>query len=365
MNEINPKLGKIFNKKNLFFLAVMLAAFLASFLFFKKDYEVYRTEASIIVSSDKQTIETIALLPEKLSFYERVIGENKNIEDSFAGYPNDKRKEFWNNVISSEVESESSIIKISIKDKSELRSAELLNASVGTLFRFSDELYKNSKAVNLQVVENPISYFEIGNLPLLILFSSLLSLASGLIMVVFQRTPILVDAFLVFWGIDREDEGKEITKNVTKTTSKGIAYYFSDYALTALSPATVGFLKMFDWADWSITIIMWIIDVIIAYGFVVFSRNIIQDFTLTEALRASIETIKRKSKIVAFFLSSLILVRFSLWDGPERVAIFFKKELKGRFNEVMIIVVFSLVQAIFWTKLYSVGIDGLVKMFEK
>lgn len=187
---------------------------------------------------------------------------------------------------------------------------------------------------------------------------------SKLAAIVAAFLTVLKEAFLVFWGIDKEDEGIEKAEKVAKTTSKGLAYWLSDYALTALSPATVGFLKWLGWSDFPITMAMWFEDLVIAYGIVLFSRHVIEDFTTTEALRSSIEVVWRKSRIAAVLVSAVVLVRFSLWDGPERVVIFFKKELGKRYQEILVLVVFSLIQAIFWTKIYSLGIDGLVKMWK-
>jgi hypothetical protein len=175
---------------------------------------------------------------------------------------------------------------------------------------------------------------------------------------------VLKEAFLVFWGIDKEDKGSERAEKIAKTTSKGVAYWLSDYALTALSPATVGFLKWLGWSDFPITMAMWLEDLAIAYGIVLFSRHVIEDFTTTEALRSSIEVVWHKSRIAAILVSVVVLVRFSLWDGPERVVIFFKKELGKRYQEILVLIIFSLFQAIFWTKIYSLGIDGMVSVWK-
>jgi len=178
---------------------------------------------------------------------------------------------------------------------------------------------------------------------------------------------LLKEAWLVFWKIDEEDGTKEMAGKVAKTVSKGAAYSLSDNLLTALSPATVGFLKWLGWSDVEITIAIWVEDVAIAYGLVLFSRNVVEDFTLTEALRASIDSIRgngRLGRAIANILTIGLLIRFSLWDGPERVAIFLHKELPSRVQELLVIVVFSLVQAIFWTQIYSWGINGLVDIWK-
>jgi hypothetical protein len=175
---------------------------------------------------------------------------------------------------------------------------------------------------------------------------------------------IVKESFMVFCGIQKEDEGKRAAKEVAKTVSKGVAYYFSDYGFTVLTVVIVGISKWLGFNDFQTTIFVWVYDVLTAYGFVLFSRNIIEDFTLTESMRKSIGVIRKKSKVTAFFLAAILLIRFSIWDGPERVAIFFKKELKNRAEELLLIAIFSILQAAFWTKLYLLGIDGLSDVFK-
>lgn len=180
-----------------------------------------------------------------------------------------------------------------------------------------------------------------------------------------EIAALLKEAWLVFWKVKKEDEAGAVVGKVFQTVSKGAAYSFSDNLLTALSPATVGFLKWLGWGDLEITLVMWVEDVLIAYGLILFSRNVIQDFTLTEAIRASIDSVRRGriGKIVANILTAIFLIRFSLWDGPERVAIFFHKELPKNSQKLFVVMIFSVIQAVFWTKLYSLGIDGLVNMW--
>jgi len=175
---------------------------------------------------------------------------------------------------------------------------------------------------------------------------------------------VLGEAVAVLFGIEKGDGIGKGSAKVAETVSKGTAYWLADYALTALSPITVGFLKWVGWEDRAIVVVVWIEDVIIAYGLVLFSRHIVDDFTVTEALRASVEVIWKKSKIVGAFLASGLLFKFSIWDGPERVAIFFHKELPKVYQELLVIAGFSVIQAIFWTKFYSLGIDSLASLWK-
>ncbi|MDO8529060.1 MAG: hypothetical protein Q7S18_00120 [bacterium] len=152
MGEIRVKFGKIFGKNNLYFLAIMLAASLAVFLFFQKDYKIYETETNIVVISDERTFETLIALPQKLSFYDSVLKNDQTIQDYFALYPESKRKDLWNNTIDVEQEGNSSIIKIRIKDASQDRSLKLSKAASKALLDFSDEIYGQQNNVKLLII---------------------------------------------------------------------------------------------------------------------------------------------------------------------------------------------------------------------
>jgi hypothetical protein len=152
-----------------------------------------------------------------------------------------------------------------------------------------------------------------------------------------------------------------------ETVAKGASYSLVDNLTTAISPATVAFLKAFGWEDIWIVGVMWVEDIIIAYCTMRFSQEVVEDFTLSKALRAAVESIRDRSTIgcvLSWMLKIGLVIRFALWDGPERVAIFFHKELKTHVQELLVIVVFAAVQAIFWTKMYSLGIDGLVDIWK-
>jgi len=165
-------------------------------------------------------------------------------------------------------------------------------------------------------------------------------------------------AFLVFWNIDDGDSKKEIAVKVAQTASKGAAYSAIDWALTLLSPTIVGFCKWMKLTDGITTLVLWAFDLICAHYLVKWNDAFVEDLTLTDALRRAIDEMKKESKLIAYTLILLILIRFTFWDGPERVALFFKKELPSKREEMLILILFSLFQAILWTKLYSLGIDS-------
>lgn len=181
MGEIRVKFGKLFSKSNLYFLAILLAASLAVFLFFRKEYAAYETETSIIAITDETTFETLMALPEKLSFYDGILKTDQSIRDNFAGYPEDKRKKMWDDAVNVEREEKSSIIKIRIKDVSRERSLQLSEASKKTLIDSVNEIYDRQDNVKLQIIEGPISYTIVDGWQFLTLFSLLSGLAFSLV----------------------------------------------------------------------------------------------------------------------------------------------------------------------------------------
>lgn len=59
-------------------------------------------------------------------------------------------------------------------------------------------------------------------------------------------------------------------------------------------------------------------------------------------------------------------IKATIWDGPEQVVIFFKKELGGMIQMTEVLVVLTFVQGFFWAGVYGLGyesITGLVRSF--
>lgn len=162
--------------------------------------------------------------------------------------------------------------------------------------------------------------------------------------------------FVIFLGARKKGE------SATITIVKGTGYMATDYALAAITPVIVFVCKWAETSYFTMSVIVWIQAIGIAYALILFSRHIVNDFTLTEALRSSVEVNWNENKrIVAVLKVVMIIVRFSIWDGPERTVIFLQKEIDrlGRIGEIMAVIIFSSLQAIVWTKIYSAGYDGV------
>jgi hypothetical protein len=92
-----------------------------------------------------------------------------------------------------------------------------------------------------------------------------------------------------------------------------------------------------------------------------FSDKTKSDFTLMEGLRNSANLLYGESKIAGISFEVLAAAKFILWDGPDRMLIFFRGRVSGRTGRIVIFVLSSGVQMLIWAKLYSLGYDSVIE----
>ena len=160
----------------------------------------------------------------------------------------------------------------------------------------------------------------------------------------------------IVWG--HEEAGNKL-KRIKSVAVKWLFYTGLDYSLAALSAVLVIFFKENN-AEFTETFLaMWVFDLAVASSFVYFDFKTKIDITLGREYRRSTEVVWKRSKILGIFSFVGIFLRATVWDGPERIAIFFEKELKmkGKFLVVFFLTIF---QALFWVVVYGEGYDLLL-----
>jgi capsular polysaccharide biosynthesis protein len=169
----------------IFALALILAG--VFFLLFLEKFKTYNTEISVIfipqnekiAEQTSQIAENLTIIPTKLSFYERLLSDNKDIEDQFIGFSNDKRKELWNKTIQVEREKNSTIINIEASDR--FQSQKLAKQTAFTLFNVMSRYYNIKTDIDFRIIEGPITSAHIKNWPLLTLSSLILGMILALL----------------------------------------------------------------------------------------------------------------------------------------------------------------------------------------
>lgn len=150
-------------KISAYFIVIALIFSAVSFLLLLDNSKNYQVETSIIfipksekaASDSEHIIENMAALPKKLSFYEKMIKDNKDIEDNFFGLSDEDKKEMWNKEIEAKREGNSSIVNISVI-KNSPEEAKLENeAVVSTLFNIMSYYYNIKSDADFRIVDGP------------------------------------------------------------------------------------------------------------------------------------------------------------------------------------------------------------------
>lgn len=151
----------------------IIAGTIISIIFFLlavDSVKTYRSEILILVNlkseiaikQQEQLLDTIVELPKTLSFYDQILTKNKNVRDLSENLDPDKRKDFWNRMLSvSRAGKNSLIFKISISTKSASDSAQLSSKTVRELFDRIAFYYDVKKDFDLRIIEKPIARTEV------------------------------------------------------------------------------------------------------------------------------------------------------------------------------------------------------------
>ncbi|MFA5776991.1 MAG: hypothetical protein WC906_00945 [Parcubacteria group bacterium] len=149
----------------------------------------YRSEISIIFipKSEKAAldsehiIENLKILPTKLSFYNKLVRDNGNITDKYAGLSDDKRTKLWNETIKVKREGKSSIIKISAKGNDAKEAETVSKATVSTLLNVASFYYDIKNDADIRIVDALTVKTSSGNLFALAILSLTIGTAISLI----------------------------------------------------------------------------------------------------------------------------------------------------------------------------------------
>jgi len=152
------------------------------------------------------------------------------------------------------------------------------------------------------------------------------------------------------------------SKMVGKTAIRRIIYTILDY-WSALACATlVGFLNFLNMPFWAITLGTWAFDFIVAAIFLIISEKGSYDITLGESFRRAADVIHSNSKTAGWLFFVFLTGKATIWDGPELVVIFFKKELGSIIKMTLALIPLTLFQGIFWAAIYSLGYESISEL---
>lgn len=166
-----------------------------------------------------------------------------------------------------------------------------------------------------------------------------------------------------FFDIQEKDGTADSRKKVAKTVSRRIAYSLADYWLAGVSAALMIGMKVYGYEFVHLFFAMWSFDIAIACAFIAVWQRTGHDLTLGEDYRRAVDVMHAKSRGVGRVAIGLVCAKACVWDGPEHIVIFFRKEIRTEARMAFILLVLTALQAVVWAAVYSFGYDSVSELW--
>lgn len=170
-------------------------------------------------------------------------------------------------------------------------------------------------------------------------------------------------AFKGFHEIEESDSLEEAGKKIRANYLRGLVYDVADYQLAMFCAVMVSQLKDWSWSFPQIFMATWMFDIACCAVAIVGCLKAKQDLTLGEAHRRAFEAVSNSSALAGCIYRLIQHPMATLWDGPEQLVFFYKKELRGFVKVASVVVCLTLFQGAFWAWAYSLGhesVTGLI-----
>ena len=188
--NINPRKYKALNiEYPIYFIIAIIILSLSFFVMLSDSFRSNTSEITILFvpKSERTAVQAgyisnnLSLLPKNLSFYEKVLKDNPEIEDKFKGLDKDIRKKSWNRIIETKVENNSTIISIETRDGDKEYTERLSRQIAYSLFDTYSHYYDIETDIDLRIIEGPLTKSETKYFFLLIFISLFLGLIFSLL----------------------------------------------------------------------------------------------------------------------------------------------------------------------------------------
>lgn len=173
---------------------------------------------------------------------------------------------------------------------------------------------------------------------------------------------IALRATKAFFEIGDRDTVVSSSKKVSITAARRVVYLFADYWIALFCAGLVGTMKYWDRPFYEIFLATWGYDFVIATAIMVASEKSGHDFTLGKSFRRAADVIRSSHKIAGYLAFIFLNAKAIIWDGPEQVVIFFKKEIGNVSKMVLWLLTLTSIQGLFWALIYSLGYDSISEL---
>jgi capsular polysaccharide biosynthesis protein len=156
-------MGNIFTSKSFWISAILIVAvvFIAGLNVNKN----YRGETDILflpkndstTRNIRQILENAKTIPGSFSFYTKMLELNADIEDEFAGLPDNKVKSGWQDKIEVTEIGKSGVIRVNIFDKDQFQAEIISRQTAGDIVAVLGRYYSQAE-LEMRIIDGPIIY---------------------------------------------------------------------------------------------------------------------------------------------------------------------------------------------------------------
>lgn len=169
------------------------------------------------------------------------------------------------------------------------------------------------------------------------------------------------DVWNTFFDIQEEDQVGDAAEKISNKIELRLWYFILDYWLAALFAGLVIGMTAMGFRPLTIFFAGWGFDFVVAMYFVIHERIFGTDISLGSDYRRALDVLKERRKLAWSIAIIGILAKASVWDGPEQVVMFFRKEIHTWLRVSVVIALLAAFQAAFWQVIWSLGYDLFVE----
>lgn len=155
---------EMLKSKYFWLLAILVAAVVFSIGI--NSQKIYQSEIKILIlpksaiaaQNIDQIIENAKEIPRSLSFYDKLVEFNPNIEDGSFNLPDQKRRDAWNSKMEIKRVDKSGIINISAFDKDQTQAEAISIQVAKDLATVMNKYYDTKADLDMRVIDGPIVY---------------------------------------------------------------------------------------------------------------------------------------------------------------------------------------------------------------
>ncbi|EKE11326.1 MAG: hypothetical protein ACD_15C00104G0004 [uncultured bacterium] len=194
-------------KDKIFWIFFLLVAGIV-FTVLSSGSKIYQAKSRILfvpknevaVRNIDQIVENAKQIPLSLSFYNKIVEINGDIDDEAMEFPDAKRKAFWNSKIETRQVEKSGVIEISIYDGNQMQAEIISDQVIAGITTVMGNYYDVKNSLDIRVIDRPIAqeisrvnYFQVLGASLLggIAAGLLISLLIGAMVKIFEPKPVV------------------------------------------------------------------------------------------------------------------------------------------------------------------------------